>query len=284
MSRSRSEHRAHSAAIGLSTTGAAWHDINSAMAWSVVDFGESSSDTGPAAKQWVDQICERQGSANRQALTWVLGHSLMPHWIQHVPQGIQSLGELQSLAEARARFLFGPTNGGNPWRVHGDWRSDRPFLCSALPANWAQALGENAHLATPLLMGTAALESSLAQPGWTLISTPFEAHILYRSQSNWSQLRTLRLPHSLSSTDLEQFVHAEWRRETMRSSAPEGDLDWLHFGPGPDKPLLESVKWANPAWQRHLSQSASQQATTVFESDLTCNVWAYEQVMAKGLD
>jgi len=64
----------------------------------------------------------------------VLSDDLVRHWMVIPPVNARSVQDCRLAAQARFLALYG--EGTEAWRWQADWRVDRPYLASALPAEW----------------------------------------------------------------------------------------------------------------------------------------------------
>ncbi|MBQ0921763.1 hypothetical protein KBW71_25295 [Hydrogenophaga aromaticivorans] len=193
--------------------------------------------------------------ASSQTL-WVVGSSVMPLWLQPVPDGVRSLTELASAARAHAHQRLGAIDHGKDWVVQGDWRADRPFVCQALPRTLFSAMGKTPIVSSPFTLGAARLDSKGLRDGWCAITTPFEAHIVYRRRGRHLHLRSWRLSGQASAPLIEQHLVDEWQRERLRTAWPDDTLHWLHLGKTPHKaPGQRNLRWADETLQHALNQS-----------------------------
>lgn len=107
----------------------------------------------------------------------VAAPALAVHWMQQAPRATASLDELRRVALARCLRLFG--GDATHWRITGDWRLDRPFICAALPefavacvelALQGRALRWQWHCAWQLLCADRAHQ--LPGEGWAALRSP----------------------------------------------------------------------------------------------------------------
>lgn len=75
-----------------------------------------------------------QGSSARL----VLSDALVRLWLVEPPANVGALSDLKAAASSRFQSLFGESP--STWDIRGDWQADRPFVASALPQVWLQAL------------------------------------------------------------------------------------------------------------------------------------------------
>lgn len=187
---------------------------------------------------------------------WVIGSSVMPLWLQPVPEGVRSLSELASAARAHAHQRLGAIDQGKDWVVQGDWRADRPFVCQALPRTLFSAMGKAPIVSSPFSLGAARLDAKGVRNGWCAITTPFEAHIVYRCRGRHLHLRSWRLSGTESTPVIEQHLVEEWQRERLRTAWPDETLHWLHLGRAPHKALgHHNLRWADEQLQHTLNPS-----------------------------
>jgi len=194
-------------------------------------------------------------TASSRAL-WVIGSSVMPLWLQPVPEGVRSLTELASVARAHAHQRLGAMNHERDWVVQGDWRADRPFVCQALPRTLFSAMGKAPIVSSPFSLGAARLDARGVRDGWCAITTPFEAHIVYRRRGRHLHLRSWRLSGQASTPLIEQPLVDEWQRERLRTAWPDETLHWLHLGTTHHKsPGQRNLRWADEKLQHAWNQS-----------------------------
>lgn len=59
-------------------------------------------------------------------------------WVTTPPAGLTDFQELRAVAEARFEAVFHTSPA--EWRIEADWSAERPFVCSALPLSFLNAL------------------------------------------------------------------------------------------------------------------------------------------------
>jgi len=72
------------------------------------------------------------------ATTLVISDELVRQWVVEPPQNVESLDDLKAAVSARFQALYGDSPAA--WQIEADWKTDRPFLASAIPKNLAVAL------------------------------------------------------------------------------------------------------------------------------------------------
>jgi hypothetical protein len=72
------------------------------------------------------------------ATTLVISDELVRQWVVEPPQNVESLDDLRAAVSARFQTLYGDSPAA--WQIEADWKTDSPFLASAIPKNLAVAL------------------------------------------------------------------------------------------------------------------------------------------------
>jgi hypothetical protein len=72
------------------------------------------------------------------ATTLVISDELVRQWVVEPPQNVESLDDLKAAVSARFQALYGDSPAA--WQIEADWKTDSPFLASAIPNNLAFAL------------------------------------------------------------------------------------------------------------------------------------------------
>jgi hypothetical protein len=110
---------------------------------------------------------------------------LAVHWLQQVPDALQSFAELRQAAGVRCAQIFGGKSA--EWHVAADWRADGDFICAGLPRASMTSI-------------EAALEPRVSRVAWsTTLSALLRAHARQFPANGWSCLRvrsTFALWHS----------------------------------------------------------------------------------------
>lgn len=163
----------------------------------------------------------------------VIGNDLSCHWMLVPPQGARSLREMQAVAQARFAALF--DERAAEWEVTADWRTDRPFICAAVP-KWVLLDIDAAtpQAPTPRNVGTSlgrALElfhRSLPDNGWCCIRSTHSLALLLVRDGLPVTLRTLPLAHDVPfSVTLEAGVEALQREAACLALEPVVETTWL---------------------------------------------------------
>lgn len=197
---------------------------------------------------------EMQSSSQEPQTLWVISRSVMPLWLQPIPVGVHSLAELASVARAHVQDRMGDSQRGMDWTVQGDWRSDRPFVCQALPGDLLRAMGKAPNVSSPYSIGAASLDSCGIRDGWCAITTPFEAHLVYLHCGKSLHIRGWQMDGPASPVLIEQHLADEWRREKLRTDWQDDTLHWLHLGPTQKgSPGQRGLRWANEDLQQALN-------------------------------
>jgi len=72
------------------------------------------------------------------ATTLVISDELVRQWVVEPPQNVESLDDLKAAVSARFQALYGDSPAA--WQIEADWKTDSPFLASAISKNLAVAL------------------------------------------------------------------------------------------------------------------------------------------------
>ncbi len=213
-------------------------------------------------------------SLPQRAIHLVAAPDLAVHWMQEAPHALASLQELQRVAQARCADLFGGTEAD--WRVTGDWRLDRPFVCAALPetttrsieASWA---GSRTHLrwhsAWALLCERAA--HHFPADGWSALRSPTRLHLWSCRSGHVREMATLSIApgEALAVTAERAALHLRIAGAAEGRAPTSPALRWLDLC-APDAPVpadLQAVAFLPPgtAPSAHEAAAALQLARQV---------------------
>lgn len=173
----------------------------------------------------------------------VIGNDLSCHWILAPAQGARSLREIQAVAQARFAALF--DERAAEWELTADWRTDRPFICAAVP-KWVLRDIDAAtpQAPTPRNVGTLlgrALElfhRRLPDNGWCCIRSTSSLALMLVRKGLPVTLRTLPLAQDVPfSGTLEAGIEALQREATRMALDPVVQATWLDLAePKPADP------------------------------------------------
>lgn len=72
------------------------------------------------------------------ATTLIISDELVRQWVVDPPKNVESLDDLKAAVSAKFQALYGDLPSA--WQIEADWKTDSPFLASAIPQNLAVAL------------------------------------------------------------------------------------------------------------------------------------------------
>lgn len=173
------------------------------------------------------------GRRGTGAVRAVIGNDLACHWMLQPPRGVRSLREIQAVAQARFAALFDEPVAR--WRVTGDWRIDRPFICTAVPQWILSDVEATAPDTRPVAcIGTVlgrALElfyRRIPDSGWCCIQSPCSLALLHLHDGLPSSLRVVPLrPEATQESVVDSAVDALHREAACLALAPVVSATWL---------------------------------------------------------
>ncbi|WKL15226.1 hypothetical protein QYQ99_23210 [Comamonas testosteroni] len=193
----------------------------------------------------------------RMPVRWVCGIEQMPQWLQIVPDGVRSLGELRAAASANARYRLGTLPGGATWIADGYWSANAPFICRAMSSDLLEHLGARPSVTSVLEAGLQLMDRSAcardSAGAWRCVSSAHEAHLLHYSGKQCQHLRSFRLRQEPQGGEIGRVVQAEWRKERVRSNLLGDSLEWIHLGTLEEASVPDGLQWVDAQLQSHLS-------------------------------
>lgn len=193
----------------------------------------------------------------RMPVRWVCGIEQMPQWLQIVPDGVRSLGELRAAASANARYRLRTLPGGATWIADGYWSANAPFICRAMSSDLLEHLGARPSVTSVLEAGLQLMDRSAcardSAGAWRCVSSAHEAHLLHYSGKQCQHLRSFRLRQEPQGGEIGRVVQAEWRKERVRSNLLGDSLEWIHLGRLEEASVPDGLQWVDAQLQSHLS-------------------------------
>jgi hypothetical protein len=224
--------------IGLHAEGAAWleHSATGVAHWRTLAW------QGVAPSPALDKLRAQLGSTQLSGCQLVFAPSMLRHWLQTPPAQIASLRELRDVANARCNQLFGAApstnNDSTGWSVSAHWHASQPFVCSALPAAWTQALETQtpafAFSAQHDVVGLVLQHTHAAIPrtGWLALVIAQSLYVMQLEARSVLSLRVVRLPSQADAARILHTAKEEWTREMLRSDSHATTLSCLYLHPG----------------------------------------------------
>jgi hypothetical protein len=213
--------------IGATEVAVAFHSARSQLDIHMRAFADANDVTpsGASARMGalvnaLEGLLDTAAGASRRTLQVVLTPACVRSWVMQTPSGVNSLGELQSIAQARCLQLFGDSMDG--WKVTGDWRASGPILCAAVPSWLRESLESTLRTRNrpfrlqPFLsvaLGRAA--GRVPMSGWLCIRTPEHVILAHRLRGRLRTLRTISVDQGAAADHLA-IAAAEARRESLR--------------------------------------------------------------------
>lgn len=249
-------------AIGL--TGAAWVTRNSLQ---IRQLQVMSWSEQPSFTQSIDSILSRLNLQQSSKVQWVAAPSLVKHWLQQVPDQIQSLSELHTVAVHRAQQLFGSAmNSGShskdsSWLVSADWNASQAFLCAAIPSGWHAAIGKHrgqqntsatlntvSCITSPLQLIMSSFHKKLPSSGWLAIAVANTLYLMHFENKACSHFRSIQLKTALSTEEVQNIALVEWQRDILRTQKKSDHLNWMCMLPtgvsaNAKNVLLKPLQW-----------------------------------------
>ena len=191
---------------------------------------------------------------NRSPVDAVVSSDLARHWLVTPPRGVKSLAELRAVAAARFEAIYSAS--ALLWQIHADWRSDRAFVCAALPRGLVDTLpaalaaacppaGPRLQLGTTLGLALARHGHRLPGQGWCAVRMPEHLALFCSSRGDIGTLREWQSAGrqgggspgaETAALALDELV-AELQREALRHGAAPPDALALLDLCGPAGPL-----------------------------------------------
>lgn len=231
----RSANSSTTMVVGLNAENAAWleHSPTRLAHWRTMAW------QGAAPNQALDRLRDQLGATQLSDCRLVFAPSVLHHWLQTPPAQVASLRELRDVAQARCRQLFGtaPSTSNAPahWSLSAQWHASQPFVCTAMPSAWTDAL--QAH-ATQLPASDDLIACALAHyryvipsTGWLALVIAHSLYVLQLKSGCVLSLRSLRLPLLADATEILNTAKEEWTREMLRSDNSATTLVCLYLHP-----------------------------------------------------
>jgi hypothetical protein len=250
--------------VAIGVTGVAWITRNSLQTrqLQVMSWSEQLSFT-----QSIDSIVSRLSLQQLSKVQWVAAPSLVKHWLQQVPDQIQTLSELHAVAVQRAQQLFGSAmNSGSPgndssWVVSSNWNASQAFLCAAIPMSWHAAIAEHrgqqsasatlntlSCITSPLQLIMSSFQKELPASGWLAIVAANTLYLMHFENKTCFHFRSLQLKTALSAEEVQNISLVEWQRDMLRTQKKSDQLHWLCMLPtgvsaNAKNALLKPLQW-----------------------------------------
>lgn len=192
----------------------------------------TDQETKSAVELWEKTVSQRKWSASEEVLL-CLQSDVIHHWLQPVPAQTQSLVELHTIANTRAKTLFG-NSGKQTWLVSAQWDYKRPFVCAAVASSW-EDLFSTIRKTHPKLrivgnfdLAISVHGKSLPREGWLAMLIEHKLYLQHFQNGHATSLRTLRLSEYCNSNSIEAAVIQEWNREKIRTQQTTDQLVWFN--------------------------------------------------------
>jgi hypothetical protein len=239
-----SQSTVHTVAVGAS--GAAWVTPGAVQKR---QFQEMSWTGQPLLTQTIEEVLNRLNLPQSIKVQWVAAPSLAKHWLQQVPDQIQSLSELHTVAVQRAQQLFGSSASlgypalGSSWVVSAEWDASRAFLCTAMPSGWhvaltgqvgqpsTSALNFSATITSPLHLVLSRFKQQVPSNGWLAVAVANTLYVMYFKSKSCLHFRSLQLKVALNEADIQDIAVVEWQRDMLRTQQKSDQLHWLNMMP-----------------------------------------------------
>jgi hypothetical protein len=234
----------HTVAIGAA--GAAWV---TPMAVQKRQFQEMSWTEQPSFTQTIETVLNGLNLPQSSKIQWVAAPSLIKHWLQQVPDQIQSLSELHAIAVQRAQQLFGSSaslgspSQGSSWVVSSEWDASQAFLCTAIPSGWHAALTRrvgqpstsslnvSACITSPLHLVLSRFKQEVPSNGWLAVAVANTLYVMYFKSKSCLHFRSLQLKVALDEANIQDIAVVEWQRDMLRTQQKSDQLHWLNMMP-----------------------------------------------------
>jgi hypothetical protein len=263
--------------IGLHAEGAAWleHSATGVAHWRMLAW------QGAAPGQALDKLCAQLGSTQLSGCQLVFAPSMLRHWLQTPPAQIASMRELRDVASARCSQLFGaawPTSSdATGWSVSAHWHASQPFVCSALPAAWTQALETQApafafsaqHDVVSLVLQH--YHAAIPRTGWLALVIAQSLYVMQLQARSVLSLRVVRLPFQADTAHVLHTAKEEWTREMLRSDSHATTLSCLYLHPDATPSVMPAGLQLLPT-QMSTRSPAPPAATTSLDNASTVSI------------
>lgn len=234
----------HTVAIGAA--GAAWV---TPMAVQKRQFQEMSWTEQSSFTQTIETVLNGLNLPQSSKIQWVAAPSLIKHWLQQVPNQIQSLSELHAVAVQRAQQLFGSSASlgspaqGSSWVVSSEWDASQAFLCTAIPSGWHAALigrvgqpstsslNVSACITSPLNLVLSRFKQEVPSNGWLAVAVANTLYVMYFKRKSCLHFRSLQLKVALDEANIQDIAVVEWQRDMLRTQQKSDQLHWLNMMP-----------------------------------------------------
>jgi len=173
-------------------------------------------------------------SSSLQALDVIVASDLAVHWLQVPPVDLASLAELKLVATARCAHLYGGSS--HDWRVAGDWRAGRPFVCAGLPRDAVEMIEQRAREAGVLVRwhtawGAATRAGWWPAEGWSALRTPASVTLWHCTGGRVDCLSAWAVHPQASAAELAAKCVAQIQVEVFRNARLQsGMLHWCNAG------------------------------------------------------
>lgn len=223
--------------VAIGTAGAVWltPGLVQKRQFQTMTWTEQSSLT-----QGIENVLNQLNLSRSSQVQWVAAPSLAKHWLQQVPDQIQSLSELHAVAVQRAQQLFGSSSS---WVVSAQWHASQAFLSSAMPSDWHAALTRRAGqpstsalnlsvcITSPLHLALARFKQQVPSNGWFAVVVANTLYVMYFKNKTCLHFRSLQLKVALSEEDIQDIAVVEWQRDMLRTQQKSDQLHWLCMMP-----------------------------------------------------
>lgn len=206
--------------LGLARNAIAWSESNDAMETESWEHFQAV---------WPARI-----SPSLRVLDVVVASDLAVHWLQVPPVDVVSLSELKMVAAARCAHLHG--GAVHDWRVAGDWRVGRPFVCAGLPSDAAEMIEQlvrDAHVQVRwhTAVGAATRAGSWPVDGWSALRTPGSV-TLWHCNGGWIDCLSAWAVHPQATVaELAVECVSQLKIEVLRDARLQfGVLHWCDAG------------------------------------------------------
>ena len=263
--------------IGLHAEGAAWleHSATGVAHWRTLAWQAT------APSQALDRLRGQLGSTQLSGCHLVFAPSMLRHWLQTPPAQIASLRELRDVANARCNQLFGAapstSSDATGWSVSAHWHASQPFVCTALPAAWTQALETQVpafafsaqHDVVSLVLQH--YHAAIPRSGWLALVIAQSLYVMQLQARYVLSLRVVRLPSQADSAHILHTAKEEWTRQMLRSDSHATTLSCLYLHPGATPSVMPAGLQLLPT-QMSTRSPAPPAATTSFDNASTGSV------------
>lgn len=228
-------HAGAATVVGMNAAGAAWleHRATGLAHWRTLAW------QGAAPSQALEKLRLQLGSTQLAGCRLVLAPSVLRHWLQTPPSQVASLRELQGVAQARCTQLFGPAPAPSAdptaWSVAAHWHANQPFVCTALPTAWAEALAaQHIGLSSSHDLVAQALHhyrAAIPSTGWLVLVIAHSLYVLQLKGRSVLSLRVLRLAQQANAAQILTMATEEWTRAMLRANSSAPTLSCLYLHP-----------------------------------------------------